>query len=54
MLRKNNYYLIGAKEIAEYFQIHQETARRHCQEGKLPAKKRFGTWRIKKSDLKDL
>lgn len=51
MLKNNNYWLIGAKEIADYLQAHENTVYAKCKSGELGAVKRCGKWRIRKNSL---
>ena len=43
--------ILTLREVAEYLKIGERTAYRLVQEGKLPAFKVGGTWRLRRGDL---
>lgn len=48
---KNLEVLFTVDEAARYIKFNPETVRRLIREGKLPAIRMSGRWRIKKSEL---
>jgi len=36
MLKNNNYWLIGQKEIADYLQVSTNTVRKYCKKENAP------------------
>ncbi len=43
--------IMGVKEVAEYLKIKEQTVYKLLQQGKLPALKIGGQWKVKKSHL---
>jgi excisionase family DNA binding protein len=43
--------IMGIKEVASYLKIKEQTVYRLVQEGKIPALKIGGQWKIKKDHL---
>lgn len=42
---------MNIKECSSYLNLHQLTVNRLCNQGKIPAYKLFGRWRISKNRL---
>ena len=43
--------LLTVEEVANYVKLHVETVRRLIREGKIPALRIGGRWRVHKNDL---
>jgi excisionase family DNA binding protein len=46
--------LLTPREVARYLRMSTETVVRLCAQGRIPAQKVFGRWRIKRADLLQL
>lgn len=49
--QKMSNEIMNIKEVAEFLQVKEQTAYRLVQQGKIPALKIGGQWKVKKSHL---
>jgi len=55
MTTSNRSYTVTAREAARQLQVHVETIKRWCRDGKVPAKKNFaGVWLLNQDDIDSL